>query len=316
MSSPRSWTSSTPSCKKTETAPNSARATNMADPAFTVGLIGDAIARSLSPALQNAAFAYHGLPDRYTLWPTTEDGLRARIQALRAPGMCGANITIPYKSAALPLVDELGHEPDVARLGALNTIVRREDGTLLGLNTDVAGFLRALGIAGFECHGADAVVLGAGGSARAVVWGLAYAGVRSLAVVNRSVERAAGLIADLRSSVDPGAQPRLVALDSGDAAVERALRAATLLVNTTPTGTDGQTSPISDVLLHPRLFVSDLIYRPTPLLRAAATRGARTQDGLEMLVQQGALAFQAWTGLPAPVDVMRRAAVEARESGT
>ncbi len=288
----------------------------VADLAATVGLIGDTIGRSLSPAMHNAAFAYHGLPDRYTLWPTTEAGLPARIAGLRAAGMRGANVTIPYKSAALPLVDELGRDPDIAALGALNTVVRRENGTLLGLNTDVAGFLRALRSVGFEARSADAVVLGAGGSARAVVWGLAHAGVRSLAVINRSPDRARRLLAGLCSTGDQAVQPPMVALGSGDAEVEPILRAATLLVNATPIGTDGQASPIPDSLLHPRLFVADLIYRPTPLLRAAAARGAYTQDGLEMLVQQGALSFEAWTGLPAPVELMRGAAIEARASGT
>src|SRR5215210_7090089 len=106
---------------------------NVAEPAPTAGLIGNLIARSLSPAMQNAAFEYYGLPDRYTLWPTGETELAARITALRAPGMRGANVTIPYKAAVLPLLDELGLNPDVAALGAANTVVRRADGTLLGL---------------------------------------------------------------------------------------------------------------------------------------------------------------------------------------
>ena len=286
----------------------------MAGPAFTVGLIGGAIGRSLSPAMQNAEFAYYSLPDRYTLWSIAEADLPARIVALRAAGMRGANVTIPYKSAVLPLLDELGREPDVRALGAINTIVRRADGSLLGLNTDVAGFLRALRSAGFEPGGADAVLLGAGGAARAVAWGLVQGGIRSLTVVNRSADRARALLADLRATGHGEGQPRLDALDPDGQAVERALRAATLLVNATPIGSDGQAMPIPASLLHRELFVSDLIYRPTPLLEAAAACGARTQDGLDMLVQQGTLAFEAWTGLPAPVDVMRRAALQAKST--
>ena len=215
----------------------------------------------------------------------------------------------------LPLLDELGGDPDVAALGAVNTIVRRDDGTLLGLNTDAGGFLRALRAADFDPRNARAVLLGAGGSARAVAWGLLHAGVRSLTVANRSIERAAQLIASFCATGHIQGEPHLAALGPDDPALQAAVGAATLLVNATPIGADGKAIPLAESLLHPGLFVSDLIYRPTPLLRAAAARGARTQDGLEMLVQQGALAFEAWTGLPAPVTLMRQAAVQARESG-
>ncbi len=276
----------------------------------TVGLIGATIARSLSPAMQNAAFLYHGLPDRYTLWPVAEADVPAAIAAMRAPGMRGANITIPYKSLVLPLVDVLGTRPDVQVLGALNTIVRRVDGTLLGLNTDVDGFLRALDAAGFEPRGARVVLLGAGGAARAVAWGLVQADIESLALINRSIDRAADLVAMLERAAPPHPRVPVVVLSDDD--VGHAIEEATLLVNATPVGADNILTPIEPALLHPRLLVCDLIYRSTPLLRATAACGAATQDGLEMLVQQGGLAFEAWTGLAAPIDVMRRAALEAR----
>lgn len=277
----------------------------------TVGLIGATIARSLSPAMQNAAFLYHDLPDRYTLWPVAEADVPAAIAAMRAPGMRGANITIPYKSVVLPLVDVLGADPDVRVLGALNTIVRRVDGTLLGLNTDVDGFLRALDAAGFKPRGARVVLLGAGGAARAVAWGLVQAAIESLALINRSIDRSADLVAMLEQAASP--RPRVPVVVLSDDDVGHAIEEATLLVNATPVGADGLQTPIEPAHLHPRLLVCDLIYRSTPLLRAAEARGAATQDGLEMLVQQGGLAFEAWTGLAAPLDVMRRAALEARE---
>jgi len=285
-------------------------------PERSVGLIGTTISRSLSPAMHNAAFAAYGLPDRYGLWSVTEAELPARITALRASGMRGANVTIPYKSRVLPLVDELGHEPDVQALGAVNTIVRRDDGSLLGLNTDVGGFLRALETAGFAAPGSTAVLLGAGGSARAVAWGLLQSHVRSLTVVNRSAERATELLSDLLEIGAWPDEPQLVALDYAVEALAETIDAATLLINATPVGADGASMPIPAALLHARLFVSDLIYRPTPLLTAAGRQGATIQDGLEMLVQQGALAFEAWTGLAAPVEEMRRAALDARERGT
>jgi shikimate dehydrogenase len=226
--------------------------------------------------------------------------------------MRGANITIPHKAAVLSLLDHFGHDPDVRALQAANTIVRRDDGSLLGLNTDVAGFLRALRVAGFDPRGADAVILGAGGAARAAAWGLMEAGVRSLTVVNRSAANARQLLTALPVRSSLSGPPRLAAAAPDDLRVEAIVREATLLVNATPIGADGHTSPVPASVLHTNLFVSDLIYRTTPLLRAAAERGARTQDGLEMLVQQGALAFEAWTGLPAPVNVMRAAALHVR----
>lgn len=262
--------------------------------------------------MHNAAFAYHGLPDRYALWPVAASLLAAQVAALRAPGFRGANVTIPYKSLVLPLVDELSLEPDVAALGALNTVVRRPDGTLLGLNTDVAGFLRALDAAAYNPHDADVVLVGAGGAARAVAWGLAQAGIRSLALINRSPLRAQELAVMLERMDLGGRQVRVSIVDADAPDVAPAVEGATLLVNATPVGAHGQQIPLEPTLLHPGLLVCDLIYQATPLLRAAAARGAATQDGLEMLVQQGALAFEAWTELPAPVEVMRQAAIDAR----
>lgn len=279
---------------------------------YTAGLIGGAIARSLSPAMHGAAFAYHELHERYALWPAAAADLPTLVARLREPGMRGANVTIPHKEAVLALVDELGRDPDVRALGALNTIVRRDDGSLLGLNTDVDGFLRALRLAGFEPGGADVVMLGAGGAARGVAWGLLQSGIRSLVVANRSVARAEALLLSLRADLSLARSLRTSALALDAPELRPAVRDAALLVNATPIGADGQSLPIPAALLHPGIFVSDLIYRPTPLLRAAAECGARHQDGLEMLVQQGALAFEAWTELPAPVDEMRRAALQAR----
>lgn len=281
-------------------------------PLHSCGLIGTTIARSMSPAMHNAAFAYHGLADRYTLWSVSEADLPAQVAALREPGMRGANVTIPHKLAVLPLLDELGTDPDVMALGAANTIVRREDGSLLGINTDADGFLRALQGAGYDPSGQQVVLLGAGGSARAVAWRLLHLGIRSLTIVNRSPERAEELLADLYTTLELADEPRLFALSNHDELLPELVATAGLLVNATPVGADGQSLPIAADLLHAGLFVSDLIYRPTPLLRAAAARGAQTQDGLEMLVHQGALAFEAWTGLPAPVEIMRQAAIEAR----
>lgn len=278
----------------------------------SVGLIGDPVGHSLSPALQNAAFAYHGLPDSYVLWHTPEVELAQRVAMLRAEGMRGANVTIPHKTAVVPLLDAL--DPVAEAVGAANTIVRLPGGRLHGSNTDVQGFQRALSSVAFDPAGRSVVVLGAGGAARAVVYGLLHAEARSLTLVNRSVEQAETLLSDCLATLD--SDPSLLAMPFDDLDLRQVIAEADLLINATPVGLDGIGSPIAAELLHPGLLVVDLIYHVTPFLRAAAQRGASTQDGLEMLVQQGALSFEAWTGLPAPVDAMRAAAQQALKERT
>lgn len=273
----------------------------------SVGLIGDPVGHSLSPAFQSAAFAHYGLPDSYVLWPTPLANLPNRMALLRATGMRGANVTIPHKTAVLPLLDTI--DPIAEAVGAVNTIVRSLDGQLHGLNTDVEGFLRSLQAVGSDPAGQSVVLLGAGGAARAVGYGLIHAGVRALIVVNRTVERAEALLADLSAATD--ADPNLRALSSDDPAVGEAMADAELLVNATSLGLDGRSLPMTPDLLRPGLLVVDLIYHHTPLLQIAAARGAMVQDGLEMLVQQGALAFEAWTKFVAPLDVMRTVAQQA-----
>jgi shikimate dehydrogenase len=275
----------------------------------TVGLIGDPIGRSLSPAMHNAAFAHHGLAERYELWPTTAAELSDRVLALRAASVRGANVTIPHKSAVLPLLDAI--DPIAEAVGAVNTIVRRGDGQLWGSNTDVAGFLRALALTGFTPRESAVVVLGAGGAARAVCYGLLASGIGSLTVINRTPDRAEALLADLLATT--AGDPHLLALGADEPLVAQAIADADLLVNATSAGSDGTSLPLAPEHVPAHALVVDLIYRPTPLLRLAAERGAQTQDGLEMLVQQGALAFEAWTGLDAPLEIMRTAARRALE---
>lgn len=273
----------------------------------SVGLIGDPVAHSLSPAMQNAAFAHHGLADRYQLWLTPAPELAQRVAALRGAGMRGANVTLPHKVAVVSLLDSC--DAVVEAVGAANTIVRQADGRLHGLNTDVPGFLAALATTGFQPAGRAAVLLGAGGAARAVAYGLIQAGVESLVVANRVPELAEDLLADMLATTTADPYLRAVTLD--DPELEASLASADVLINATSVGLDGVALPIAPALITPRTLVVDLIYRCTPLLQAAAQRGAQTQDGLEMLVQQGALSFGAWTGSAPPVEVMRAAAQHA-----
>jgi shikimate dehydrogenase len=278
----------------------------------SVGLIGDPVGHSLSPAMQNAAFQQHGLSDTYVLWHTSATELEQRVAALRAEGMRGANVTLPHKTAVVPLLDTL--DPVAAAVGAANTIARQPDGRLHGANTDVQGFLRALAVVDFAPAGRSVVVLGAGGAARAGVYGLLHAGTQSLVIANRAVDQAETLLSDVLATVST--DPFLLALTLDDADLRQAIAEADAVINATSVGLDGVSSPIAGDLIKPDTLVVDLIYHQTPLLQAAAERGARTQDGLEMLVQQGALSFEAWTGLVAPVDVMRAAAQQALKERT
>lgn len=282
-------------------------------PLQTVGLIGDPVAHSRSPAMQNAAFAHLGIAARYELWPTSAEMLPARVAALRDPARLGANVTLPHKTAVIPLLDVL--EEEAAQIGAVNTIYKR-DGALVGANTDAPGLLEDLRAAGgFEPAGAAVVLLGASGAARAAAYALVNAGAAQLVVANRTLERAEELLADvLLATTDEqgystrgGPPARLVALDLADPELADYLAASTLLVNATSLGWHADATPLPDPPVGPGLLVYDMVYRPTRLLRESAARGAQTLDGLGMLLRQGALAFTRWTGRAAPLEVMRAA---------
>ncbi len=263
-----------------------------------LGVLGWPVAHSRSPAIQNAALAALGLSDwHYQRLPVPPALFAETARALGAAGFAGANVTIPHKEAALELADEAS---ETARaIGAANTLSFGADGSVTASNTDAPGLLAALGI---EIEGLSAQVLGAGGSARAAVWALLDAGAAEVFVWNRTSARARRLAEEL------GAQ-----------AVDRP-RTADLLVNCTAVGLSVEPSSAEDGGLNQLglggdqigeySHVADLVYRSpsTPLLVAAAARGARTTDGLEVLVAQGALSLELWTGREAPLDVMRRAA--------
>ncbi len=271
------------------------------------GVIGDPVTHSLSPALHNAAFAHLGIPARYERWPTPVDELRARVEALRAPHMLGANVTLPHKVRVVPLLDRL--EPQVELIGALNTITRADDGALIGANTDSPAFLAALREeGGYDPAGQSALILGASGAARAAAVALVEAEIERLVVVNRTLERAESLLGDLLAAA--AGDPRLFALEPGDARLGALLAEATLIVNATSLGWQSDETPIPAELIPPGALVFDMVYRRTRLLREAADRGARTLDGRGMLVRQAALSFERWTGRPAPFEIMRAALQE------
>ncbi len=263
-----------------------------------VGIIGHPVGHSLSPAFQQAAFSHSGLDVVYERWETPLTSLPDRVASLRAPEVLGANVTVPHKEHVIPLLDEVGGL--AARAGAVNTIVNRE-GRLFGFNTDGPGFIAALrNEAAFEPAGRSFLLLGAGGAARGIALALLEARA-TVDIWNRTPGRAVALARDLgapaRALADP---PHLASYDC--------------VVNCTTVGMEGGPDPrglpCPLETAGPALLVVDIVYTPreTPLLRRAAARGLRTLGGLPMLIYQGALAFELWTGIPAPVDVMFRAA--------
>ncbi len=279
----------------------------------TVFLIGCPLKHSVSSLFQQAAFDHHHLDIRYENRETNQAGLEAVIRGLRDPSVLGCNVTIPHKERVLSLLDEA--DDLAARIGAVNTVVNR-DGRLLGFNTDAPGFVRALRQkAGFDSSGATAVVLGAGGAARAVGFALLQEGAKRLLIVNRSPQRAEGLAALLRGQRGHSAEVVSATWDSLRSGV--ALRGCHLVVNCTSLGmkhstTEGE-SPLDAEAIPQGVLVCDLVYNPeeTSLLRQARGAGAAVLGGLPMLVYQGAASFRLWTGIEAPLDIMFRKAREA-----
>jgi shikimate dehydrogenase len=263
--------------------------------------------------MHNAAFDALGLKWRYVLLPAPRERLEAALAELKVSGYAGANVTTPHKQVVMPCLDTITKEAQA--MGAVNTIAVR-DGQLGGYNTDGAGFLLALRASGFEPRGQRAVVMGAGGAARAVVHGLVGAGAQQVVLLNRTVARARAMVADLAGYADGRCE--LHALPLTLEALVESTRVADLFVNATTLGMwpRADASPWPSHLPFPaHLVVSDLVYNPqeTRLLSQARDSGAQCVGGLEMLVRQGALAFQIWTGESAPLEVMRRAAREALE---
>ncbi len=257
-----------------------------------VGLIGWPVEHSRSPAMHNAAFAALSLDWHYILLPTPLDQLAAVVARIRSGELQGANVTIPHKQAVMPFLDEI--DPAAQAAGAVNTIVKQA-GRLIGFNTDTLGFKRALLETGVAVHDQPCAVLGAGGSARAVVYVLRGLGAH-ITVYARDVDKARALHANCRP---------LDALAEIDSATK-------LIVNTTPVGlspnVDASPWPAA-VPFPPQTLVFDLLNNPprTRLMQQAEQAGRRAVNGWNMLVYQGAAAFEKWTSLTPPVAVMKQA---------
>lgn len=291
-----------------------------------VGLIGWPVEHSLSPAMHNAAFEALGLNWRYIPLPVAPGQVEMAVRGIAALGFRGANVTVPHKQAVIPALDAVA--PDAARFGAVNTIVVERDAegraTLTGHNTDYRGFTGALRRAGFDPADKRVVIVGAGGVARAAVFALLEVGVADILLFDIAPQQVEALIADLSANFPlPGGEGSrgggLRTLPQTPETLVESARHADLLVNATPVGMwphiEGSIWP-EDAPIPAHLVVFDLVYNPleTRLLCQARRAGACAISGLGMLVEQGAIAFEMWTGHPAPVELMTSVCERALES--
>lgn len=268
-----------------------------------LGIIGYPVGHSLSPAMQQAAIEAAGLPYRYTAMEVLPEKLAATVSELCNSSFRGFNVTIPHKTGVMPLLDEI-HE-DARRIGAVNTVVQ-EEGRLIGYNTDAAGFLEGLRGVGRTFAGKNAVLLGAGGAARAVLWALVKEGVENILLGVRNVEKTRELLRDFSFAGN------MMAVSWTEALFREGLAEADLVVNATPLGmvphTEGM-PPVDWRALKAHAFLYDIIYTPTKtrFLREGEANGHETLNGIPMLIGQGAASFRLWTGQEADREAMGRA---------
>ena len=269
------------------------------------GLIGDPLGQTMSPLMHNTAFEKIGADYLYVPFTVKKGDLGKAIDGMRALNLRGLNVTMPHKVAVIQFLDELDDLAD--KIGAVNTIVNN-DGVLKGYNTDGGGFLQSLLERGIEPKGKSIVILGAGGASRAVSFILADRGA-SLVMLNRTLSKVEEL-ADRLSKAFPG---RAEALQLNEKNLATALGKADILVNATSLGMapNVDETPVSSSLLKPDLVVADAVYNPikTRLLREAEEVGAKIVSGVNMVVWQGALAFEKWTGIKAPIEMMREVVI-------
>ncbi len=268
-----------------------------------LGVFGHPISHSLSPVMHNAAIQALNIDYIYVPFHVLPENLADATDGLRSLGIAGVNVTIPHKERVIGFLDEVDEYALAIR--SVNTVIN-EAGRLRGCSTDGPGFIRSAEAAWGEIDRCRALILGAGGSAKAVAFALAGIGCE-IVVANRTFERAVELVESL-NAITSGA--RAVRLDRGPLAEE--IGKADLLVNTTSVGMhpDADGIPLPPDLIRPGLLVYDLVYNPlrTRLMQEAESRGARAVNGLKMLVHQGAMSFKMWTGIEPPLDVMERAA--------
>lgn len=275
----------------------------MADKQLILGIIGHPVGHSLSPLMHNTAMKHWGMDGCYVPFEVKPKGVAQALSGLRALGVEGVNVTIPHKQAVIEYLDEL--DPPARAIGAVNTI-KFSDSRAVGFNTDGSGFVASLKEdAGQEVQGMTVLLIGAGGAARGIAVKLAMEGAAEIRVANRTVARGRALVEHLRSELSYGAAES-VALESSS--IGRVLSQTDIVINTTSVGMNGKGGmPISPEGIDEHHLVCDIVYTPleTAFLKECRRRGARTLDGLGMLIHQGDLAFQIWTDKNFPPNIIR-----------
>ena len=274
----------------------------------TYAVIGDPIDHSLSPTIHNAAFRELGMDSSYIAYRVPAGELEDGIESIRSVGIAGINVTVPHKVAVMGLLDSADDE--CRRIGAANTVTfDGSGGGAVGHNTDMAGFLDPIWRRHLTVVGSKALVMGAGGAARAIVAALAGEGAVEITVANRTASRGEEIAA---FAGELGAYASAVPLEEAG----RAARGCRFIVNATTTGMGGEQSPVPEEAIPPDSVVYDIVYRPmsTDLLAKARRRGAEAVYGYEMLVGQAGRSFEIWHGVKAPYEAMR-AAVLGRPAG-
>lgn len=266
------------------------------------GIIGDPIGHTISPAMHNAAFKALNLDYIYVPFRVSKEDLQLSVDGLRAFNIRGVNVTIPHKVNIIPLLDEI--DEFAQKIGSVNVVVN-ENGRLTGYNTDAHGFLYALLDQDIDPEGQKVVVLGAGGASRSICFALAERGA-SLTILNRTPANAARFAAEMSGLT--GQSIQVLGLTEGNLA--SAVENSNILINTTSVGMhpNADSTLVSHDVLKPHLTVVDIVYNPfkTKLLYEAEKAGARTISGIDMLIWQGTLAFEIWTGRQAPINIMRK----------
>jgi shikimate dehydrogenase len=271
-------------------------------------LIGYPVDHSLSPIIQNASFRHLGLDYVYVAFNVQPEELKGAILGVKSLGIYGLNVTMPHKISIIQYLDEL--DVDAKRAGSVNTILNL-NGKLIGYTTDGIGALNALKYAGVDPSGKKIVILGAGGASRSISFALAKWACE-IVVLNRTLEKAMMLVNDVKRAL--GAETNIRASQFNDENLRMEIENADILINATSIGMKPKESetPVKREFLRRDLVVFDIVYDPleTRLLREAKIIGAKTIDGLSMLIHQGAVSFEIWTGFKAPIEVMRKAALK------
>ncbi|WP_202080721.1 shikimate dehydrogenase [Caldalkalibacillus salinus] len=280
------------------------------------GVIGHPVAHSLSPIMHQAAFNTLGLPHHYHAFDVAPENLKDAIRGIKTLGIKGVNVTIPHKENVIPLLDEV--DPEARTIGAVNTVVER-DGMLYGYNTDGEGYVRSLiEETGIQLNQTDAVMIGAGGAAKAISVYLLKHGIRSLTIINRTYTKAHTLAKQLTVyAEEQDLSTDITVLDWEEAVVKQ--YSFQLFVQTTPIGMwpNIDQTPLTISNIQPGAVVSDIIYNPleTAFLHEAQRAGATIHSGLGMFIHQGALAFEYFTSHKAPIDKMKSMVLNRLQQG-